>query len=133
VLPRAGKRACTRAHISGLFWPSARRICVHGSPCAPVHMDGRTQEGGLKQCGLADDGWIKSWYVLNAPIAKFTLAFVCELALALIFTLVPIDELARDDLCPLLLAWLGSAFAWEAHGSHSALPPMAVSAHRTAH
>lgn len=71
------------------------------------------EEGGLKQCGLADDGWIKSWYVLNAPIAKFTLAFVCELALALIFTLVPIDELARDDLCPLLLAWLGSAFAWE--------------------
>ena len=53
-------------------------------------------------------------YLLHLPVIKFWLAASFDLALALLFTLLPQDKMRTAPALPFLLVWVTSGLLWEA-------------------
>ena len=53
-------------------------------------------------------------YLLRLPLVKFYLSFTAQLALALIFTLLPSATMHTTTAVSLLLLWMAGAIVWEA-------------------
>ena len=53
-------------------------------------------------------------YLLRLPLVKFYLSFTAQLALALIFTLLPSATMHTTTAVSLLLLWMASGIVWEA-------------------